>query len=281
MSYRSGYQAIQATMERASERSDGFDYGFISWKDKDRKVIRLLTDNVVTIGFHDYVRCLDGKNRSFTCAKELNTPRACYICDNVTTLDDDNNAIPSRPRQIGIGLAALRNEVQGGGIEDVLEKDDKGNSHPSIGIVSQSVSNFWGNLNGYFVRYGTTIDRDYEITRVGKDQTTHYTVIHCDKVEGLADADDIAKHYAITPDDLIESYIENMGTESRYSRLVIGTAENNPTPQPAAEAAAPQQGSIPGIGRSAKGDSEGIDALRAKLISRRQVDPGDGGKIPY
>lgn len=99
-----------------------------------------------------------------------------------------------------VGLAVLREvettRVDGKRRETVgdklvkrtwTDKDEKEHEEegPVYGVVRQSNKNFWGVFAGYFNKYDTICDRDYEITRNGNNKDTSYTIIPVDKDEEL------------------------------------------------------------------------------------------------
>lgn len=260
MAYRSGYGAIEEAIKKNSS-NDGNSTNYLYWKDKEKKVLRLLSDAPITIGVHEYVRCLDGKTRDFTCSKELANPRPCWICENVTRELDSGKVVAHTPRDLTMCLAALRESSRENGqytVRDVLHdepltlevdgevKEYKG--VPVIGLLRQGQGNFWSSFNGYYARYGTTLDRDYEITRVGASTDTKYTIIPEDKIDGMTTEAEVQEHYeaALLFHPSVEEYIERMGTEERVDYYLISgkssedkknegsRSTSSPSPSPAA-----------------------------------------------
>lgn len=253
--YSQGFGAVAEAAAKARSFS-GPQSQMFGWKDKDQKFIRLLSDDVITIGFHNYVVGVNGKKLDYVCAAQLagDKKRACLICDTFTYKNDEGEVKPMRPTNQTVGLAVFRKlqpKASGRGQElvDGLHKeplklmiDDKEQEFsgvPWIGVVKQSIGNFWSNFDAYFARYGTTIDRDYEVTRRGSgggQSGTKYTVIPYDVDETLRvrDADgetDIEATKKLLDEryeaamkfhpSLIE-WVERMGSESRYEANLVG-----------------------------------------------------------
>jgi hypothetical protein len=263
--YQTGYEAVTAAVQRAKSTSapKGKSSNFYGWKDKETKFMRFLHDDVITIAFHEYVLCADGKKRDFVCAQSLagELKRDCEIC-----------AEGWKSRIQTVGLAALRVEVpstsgKGSTYEDYLHelevtKEDGSTEKvkvPFIGIVKQAASNFWDNLNGYYARYGTTVDRDYEVYRRGDDKTTKYRFIPIDRIDGLETPEEVKDHYKLALElhpGLIE-WIEGMGSAGRYERLLQGKIESP-------EEEAPKLKDLP-----SSNSDEGFDSLRDELMGYR------------
>jgi hypothetical protein len=250
--YNSGFAAVEAAVKRASSKGTGRGprSNNFTWKeDKEKKILRLLDDEPITIGIHEFTPCKDGKSRDFVCSEQLANPRECWICKNVQKKDFKGNMGPAKPREVGVGYAALREETREGrkfvytdvlhdvegvdeAIIDILKSTPgvvvdgttvKG--VPFVGIVKQAVSNFWNQFNAYYARYGTTTDRDYQVTRQGapRDTKTAYIAIPCDAVDGMVEQEDVDKHYEVAKllHPTIVEWIERLGSEDYYDYFLI------------------------------------------------------------
>ncbi len=109
----------------------------------------------------------------------------CYVCNNWR--DAKGKPYGTAARQIA--LCCVREEVRNPGqpisYKDKLrevEDDGKTVVEKDIVIAKYAFSNFWSQLVGYGNRYGTILDRDYEITRIGEGLETDYRIIPCDPV---------------------------------------------------------------------------------------------------
>jgi hypothetical protein len=236
--YRSGYEAA---MEKKSG-GGGPRSTAIFWKeDGESKVIRLVDDQIITIGMHEFIPTnqKDDKGkpvtRDFVCAAQLANPRPCQICEMMIPDKFNNNELkPARPVDRTLGLAILREENEDGDIVDVVhDKDAKtfidGEEVSLVGIINQGQRNFWSVFNGYYARYKTTIDRDYYVTRQGKDKSTTYAVIAVDfdpetgvQKNGAKSKELLEQIYkeALAAHPSLVEYIENLGSEDRYNHFL-------------------------------------------------------------
>lgn len=262
MTFRSGWAAVQEAAERIAEKRGSLRDRMITWnkegEDGNTHIIRLLDEGPIVVGIHSQIECKDGRARTFTCATELDENRACYICENMTRETSDGSVIPVEPRVVGLGMVALRQEVREDGETrivdvpvdvkidptdlDLVERleslgvtvaGDKALGVPDIGIVRQSVGNFWGSFNAYYARYGSATDRDYTVTRTGEGYDTTYLAVANDPDEALQDPDDLARHYEasrLLRTSVIE-YLERMGSEERYERYLIPGEGDTPEAQ--------------------------------------------------
>jgi hypothetical protein len=251
--FKKGFGAVDEAVKNASRKSSGPRSNNIGWKDGEKKVLRFLDDEPLTIGFHEFTPCKDGKSRDFVCAAQLPEPRPCWICSNVQKKGFNGVMGPCRPRTVSVGYAALREEKRDGrkfsysdithdveGVSDEILKELKGTSAvvegstvknvPTVGVIKQAVGNFWDNVAAYYVRYGTTTDRDYEITRHGNDKNTKYVPIPCDVVDDLKTQEDVDDHYALAKllHPTIAEWVERMGSTAYYDyHLVTGAVEKD------------------------------------------------------
>lgn len=253
MNLRSGWGAIQDVAERMAERHGSIRDRMITWDPEmeggDSKIVRLIDEAPIVVGIHHRVECKDGRHRHFTCATELDDKRTCYICDTMTTETFDGRIIPLAPKTVGVGMAALREEVRVDGEtriadklvdvklpiegrEDITAKlealgvtvaGDKALGIPDVGILRQSIGNFWSSFNSYYGRYGSANDRDYRVAREGVGLETTYTVLPCEQDESMTTAQEVEARYAAaqllrTP---VIEYLERMGSEEYYDRHLI------------------------------------------------------------
>jgi hypothetical protein len=193
-------QSLKKVIDESKARGDfsGGSLSYFGWKDKDVKVLRFLTDDVITANFHEFISTNDGKAKSFLVdpakgdfvAKYASpTPGLGWKMDYKT-----KQPIERKPRELTVGLAVLRDlEPRDGGgfnVVDVFEEVDFKNEKfqsRTFGLVTQSHGNFWKSLIGYFNLYNTICDRDYRIERSGADKNTEYTITPLDPVEEFRD----------------------------------------------------------------------------------------------
>lgn len=289
--YRSGFEAVAQAAERMQSGGNfsGPQTRMIGWNAKeengDKKYIRLLDDSPIVIGVHAWTPCIDGKKRDFICAQELADPRPCIICDTHKRKNSNGEEVPVRPSTVGLGLAALREEVREGRTvttQDILVDIDVPDDEekvdlikeagykveggmvknvPDVGIIRQSVGNFWSNFNAYYARYGTVVDRDYEIMRQGEKINTKYVIIPFDRDDEMGTQEEVDDHYAVSKilrTGLVE-YIERLGSEQYYNKhLVPGGNQTSSTSGSSREVEEEVEEEV-------KNDTEFSNSLRDKL----------------
>ena len=192
--FTTGLAHMQAAIDEGQRKAAaaggaGKNLHFINWKDGDTKVLRFLTDDVLTENFADFIVNKNGETSNFM-----------IPAHDPHILDRYRSATPGigwqkqygsgqltdqiKLRKIGVGIAVLRAEPTGEPVQDYLydqEIDGKNYLSRHFGIVQQSISNFWQTLAvSCFKRYGTICDRDYAITRIGADKNTKYSIIPLD-----------------------------------------------------------------------------------------------------
>ena len=264
MGIRSGFGAIQKAVEKQeSGQQNGQGVTFIGWDgnkpaSENKQVIRFIDEEPRVVGMYSFMKCADGKNRDFPNPADLDPPREDVIGANFTREGRDGKQIPLKPSEQGLSIAAVREEVKnpdGPGVisrdvlvdvevsdEEKLEKAkelaEKGvitlegktvKGIPKVGIVKQSVGNFWKTLNGYWTRYETITDRDYEISRTGKKLDTDYTIVPIDKDEKLASQEAVNEHYAISCffHPTVDEWLNRMGSEDRINFHLFGKDNEN------------------------------------------------------
>lgn len=264
---QTGFGALQQAIkdsESRQNRSGGLQY--FNWKDGDTKIVRFLTDDVVTADFYEFVIAKDGKSKSFM----IDSTKPDYLAKyangslgrrkNPKTREIED----AKPRKLGVGLAVLRDErpTESGRTEIIdhiydQEVDGKQFRSRMFGIIQQSPSNFWHQIVSCFMRYGTICDRDYEITRCGGGVDTKYSIIPCDVDPALSKPEDVARFYGYgvevdkdSPDrflmcsQTLKSWTDQFSSEDRY-KFWLTPDENTPPellrggPAPAAQSSAP------------------------------------------
>lgn len=253
MPLTSGYAVIQDQIKKNSGNSSNKNFislANIYWKnDEERKIIRHLHDNPATIGMHEFVSCRDGKKRDFVCRQYIVTiingqveaiPEPCPLCQ--TEIFDDRNGTTRlmRPHMVAVGLAALRKvemvnhqRIISDEMRDVdIFEDDKRQTItvPTVGVIKQSLTNFWNHFVNYYLRYGTTLDRDYEVTRQGKGgmgagNSVTYSPIAEDMIPELRTLENLLTHYdkalqGTAPIDLLAQWINWRASEKYMTKFL-------------------------------------------------------------
>jgi len=209
---QSGFAHLKQTIDDAKNRGDfsGGSLGYFSWKDKDRKIVRFLTDDPIIADFHEFIVTNDGKTKSFI----IDPDKGDFVTKYATPSPEVGGGLgwrmdyrtkqPSehKPVKKGVVVAVERQLVprQGGGFDvvDLIEDIDfKGESFKSrnFGLITQGLKNFWNSLIGYHGLYGTICDRDYSIERVGADKHTEYRIVPVDPVDELRDLKVVQEFY--------------------------------------------------------------------------------------
>jgi len=251
-----GMGAVEKAVERSKLRSGGsgeFLPGIFWADDKGkenvnyRKVLRFLTDDVITCKIYEFVKGgPENKGRDFyapqSIVEEIDNPDGTvttrplweelanekdYFLENNIWLPDFKQKLvaPGKyAKEKTTGLAVLREEIKESingkrlsTVHDLVverewkDGDDKVQKESGLffGIVKQGHKNFWSTLVGYYNRYGTIIDRDYEIIRNGNGTDTQYVILPMDPDPAFIPADD-EKHEDGTPvttaDKIAERY---------------------------------------------------------------------------
>lgn len=276
MGLRSGFDAINTALEnQETGSSDGQDTNFIAWDGKEsasknKKIVRFITPQPYLVGIYSFLRCSDGKSRDFPNTEDLPNPRPDVIAGKIKKTikhrqTGQEKEVDVRPRDESMALVAIRVEEpnpNGRGVvykdklrdytindEALLEElkelakdgkvtleDNVLKNVPEIGMVKQALGNFWKPLNGYFSRYGTIMDRDYEISRTGAGLDTDYTIIPCDPIDGFKEEDEVISHYELPlkVHPSLDTWLERMGDPERINHHLFGkdnkTSEGESTP---------------------------------------------------
>lgn len=242
--FKTGFGAVQEAIDRSAERGQGG--GFLRtlvWKDdRDgkgelyRHTLRFLTDDVVPCEIYEFIPCKDNKKRDFIIPP--NGPDVVKESGiRVPQFGNKNNLIEPKAKNVSLGIAVLREEVSEmvdgrrvlsykDKMETVsYEKDGQQveETRPMYVLVKQSNKNFWGIVGGYWGRYGTITDRDYDITRNRNDKDTNYTIIPCDPIDGLKTEEEVSKAY--DPPITLESIIKDLSSPERARKLLLGDSE--------------------------------------------------------
>lgn len=231
MTIQVGFGGVKENIDAAKNRgSNGFGgprLGFISWKGGDRKVVRFLTDDVITALFHSFILSNDGKTKNFLLNGEPGgpedwvakyaspTPGLGWQLNWRTKQPEERN-----PRKQSVAVAVLRDRVpreSGPGFDvvdvfDDLELGNKTYKQRVFGIIQQG-NNFWRPLLGYHNNYGTICDRDYIIEREGDGLDTQYTIVPCDPVPELTDLSVVQELYGYGREWPRNPYKDDKGNE--------------------------------------------------------------------
>jgi len=200
-----GLQALSDAM--AKPQGQNFTRSnYFRWADGDTKIVRFLTDDIITANFYEYVLDANGKFQNFLYAPDVfGEGTEDFVKKYGGKVYENGKSGPLiDPKLIErvAGIAVLRKEVPkaGGGTEIVdytedITVGDQTYKSRWFGIVRQAKKNFWGQLLQLGMRYGTLCDRDYEIKRTGSALDTTYTAIPLEPIQELKDIDVLHKFY--------------------------------------------------------------------------------------
>jgi hypothetical protein len=186
--FRRGLDHVKRARERAASSFEKNQY--LKIEADTSVIIRFLSDmkEVATVYIHERIMCQDGKYRSFVCRQELED-------DNGNTMECELCDAGEYRREVIFGLAVLRKahkdaEGRPDGFEDLVKEieveedgEKKKKPVPQVVIVKQAPRNFWNWFEAFYGQNQTICDRDFEITRRGKEKDTTYMSLPLAPVE--------------------------------------------------------------------------------------------------
>ena len=212
MAFTTGFQALQDAIKTGKEKAEaraagasGASLGYFGWKQGDKKIIRFLTNDILTEDFYTNIICKDGKARTFL-VDPADTDRLNHYrspTPGIGWKKEFSGEIvePYTTRQT-VNVAVLREEVLVDGklvVQDhISEKEFNNTKYPArfFGIVQQAISNFWEPLaTGVYERYGSICDRDLEVSRTGSAKNTNYSFIPLNQDPALATEEAVQQAY--------------------------------------------------------------------------------------
>lgn len=277
MALQTGFGALAQTIKESAARANfsGARAGYFKLEPNERKIIRFLDDNIITADFANRVLCHDGKRQGFMIPDPNNNLVVKYAAPG---------AWDGKLKKMTVGIAVEREEritppppgsEERPRIEyvDKIETRDDGTKGRIFYVVMQSHGNFWDQLVGFHDVYHTITDRDYSITRIGKELETDYRIVPLDPApnDPLRDPKTLRETYGYgkpwdkddpnrfwwCPQTLTE-WAEQYGGEERVRFLITGQREDGTTvassSPPVANHATPQQPDPWGSTPQASGD---------------------------
>lgn len=186
--YTDGQKRQEAA--KAAAEGAGNKIKYISWKPGDTKIVRFLTDELVTEKFAEFIMDSTGSTKNFMIPPNdpgiLDRYRSPYPGIGWKQDYKTKKLVEPRLREVGCGIAVLREqklnpETGKLDVEDYLyEQEIEGVNYLTrhFGIIQQSIPNFWLTLIMSCMKlYGTICDRDYMVTRTGESIDTKYSII--------------------------------------------------------------------------------------------------------
>lgn len=234
----------------------------------------------------------DGVTKLWEVMDDAEAMPGCYVCDNVKVAGGKHDGKPDRAKPRGWALVCIRKEILGDGSDalggparkgqvvsyvdstiEVVDRDGKTSEEKDIRVVNMGHKNFFSLLSGTHRRYGTLLDRDFAIKRVGEGLDTTYEIVHLDPIPNhdLRDPAIMATYPHEPLDEIV------MGqAEAAYQRRFFDPTY---TPPQKADAAAKGDEGAP-VQEQAKAsgdvDAEHLAAMAAKIQGHRHTDaPAD------
>lgn len=205
--YDTGLAALQQAINSTKGGGNGSRLNYLTWKADETKVVRFLTDEVISAQFAERVLCNNGKTQDFM----INPDKGDFVAKYGGQAIDRNTHQYGPPRlgKKGCAVAVLRMEYADPNnagrikIADAPQTTDvNGQSFAGrfFGVIKQGLQNFWHPILGAAERYGTLTDRDWAIKRIGGDKNTLYIPTPIDpggdpELEALRDPSVLAQYY--------------------------------------------------------------------------------------
>ena len=225
--FRKGLDKVQEAANRSGSGSGG-KTRFIQWKPEETHHIRFLTDqdDIVMTFMHEWVLVgppENQKRQSFVCRREVK--EECELC----------GVEGVKRREMAFGIAVERSKQSDGSFKTMteeveVEEDGKTVTRvvPVVGVVRQAPKNFWGWFFDAYEQFGTLTDRDYSVTRHGKNKDTTYQNFYSDKSEL-----DASKFADYLPD--LEEFLTRLASKEFYDWNIRGISSNDKDEKPASD----------------------------------------------
>ena len=204
------------------------------------------------------VDTFDGKKANFVCRSVFDAP--CELCQKDVYKRDS-----------GYGIAVVRQPVYEDGkvvgYEDqVVEYDEETpqgivrKKKPVVGIVNQSMRNFWNTIALVHEKYGSLKGFDLEIHRQGKGTDTSYVSFPLPP-KAIENID--SRYEKFIPD--VEGFLTRIGSQEYYDARLHGvTVEKSDSKAPFASTS-----SVPSVEAASGDDFDELttaERLKAKLV---------------
>ena len=209
---KTGLDAVRESIERAKAKaqsqlpSRGLNY--FSWKDGEKKILRFLTDEIITAQFYEFICGNDGRPHDFLYSPDVFGQGSEDFVVKYGGKSFERGLsgplVDPRLKERTVAIAALRAEIPSAAgrglttIDHTYDQEVDGKSYKSrwFGIVKQATGNFWSDLIYVAERYdGSLCKRDWEVTREGGGLDTKYHFIAMDPDPDLKEIDQVQKFY--------------------------------------------------------------------------------------
>lgn len=120
--------------------------------------------------------------------------------------------------QVGKRVGFRDGEVEEDDLNDAGQPTGKKVQKKDVRVVNMPMKNFFGHFQGYYDAYGTVLDRDYRIKRIGAGLETEYKIAPMDPIPGhdLSDPELQARYEGLVN---IEKIIEERASDEFYARF--------------------------------------------------------------
>lgn len=141
------------------------------------------------------------------------------------------------PHEVGQTVGFQDHEIE---VQDT-DKDGKPvgdpKKQPEIVVINMGMKNFFGALQASYDAYGTVLDRDYRITRRGKELDTEYDIVPMDPIHEKDESSGRMVKFTLQKDEVRERYekllnLEEVITEQasdRHYATFFDTTQEIPT----------------------------------------------------
>lgn len=263
MAFTTGMQALKGAIKENADKAAAREEqdenykpmpSYYSWKVGDKKILRMLTDDIMTEDFYQNIVCADGKQRSFLVNPDDPDMLSRYMSETPgigwkKEYGTGDLIEPYKQRQT-VGIAVEREEVLVNGQLVVQNKEitrkigEKEFTGYFFGIIQQALSNFWEPLTSQiYERYHSTCTLDIEVARTGTAKNTNYGFMPLREVPDLSTIEAVQQTYFYgwefnkedpdrfkkCPATLLQ-WAEYYSSEDRYRRLLLPKDQAGATP---------------------------------------------------
>lgn len=223
-----GIQAMQQAVKNINTPKGGGGgrrFNYFGLEDGESIIVRFVTDEdaILTCDFYEFVEAvIDGKatKQSFIVAPDYYADDPSWQGEDwvlkyggVTEDYNTKEKVPPKPKERTVAIAVEREAIpieNTGGrpkfryqdklvevTTKVRDADGKetGEEKTLLGrnfiLIRKDAKTFWGNVVGYYGEFGTLVDRDYKLTRSGKQLATNYSCIPVGPEEEWTDVNEL------------------------------------------------------------------------------------------
>lgn len=289
MAFTSGMQELQRAIKEGKEKAaareagDGTFSPTLNWftvKAGEKKIVRFITDDIVTEDFYNNIICNDGKTRTFLLPEGDDAALHRFMSDGPGIgwkKEYDGQIVEPYANRQAVGVAVKREEVLKDGRmvvqDDITEKEFNGTKYQtlSFGVFLQAIGNFWEPLvESVVARYGGACTRDLEIIRTGTSKNTTYNFPPLNEIPELATVEAVQAKY-------FYGYQWDVNDPDRFKKCPQTLQQwcaYHSSPEYYAKWLGPKDGSAPQGGADTTGLREFAAATTSNPADEAQASPG-------